>query len=181
MAKKNKVVNKTRRANNEGSIFQRKDTGKWAGSVTMGYDENGKIIRKTVYGNSQTEVAKKISEISGRIKSNSYDMIENKNFGEFMNEWLLVFKKVQVTPRTFEGIIRNFRLHIEPQIGSMKIYDVDTYVIQKVINKMFDNDYAVDTVKFTKLRSRHTTEKLMTISKTIKHFRQKLEQNFWKH
>ena len=45
MAKK-KAVKRTRRANNEGSIFQRSD-GRWGGALTMGYDENGKIIRKT--------------------------------------------------------------------------------------------------------------------------------------
>lgn len=56
MAKK-KAVTKTRRGNNEGSIFKRKD-GRWVGTLTLGYDENGKIIRKTIYGKSQTEVAK---------------------------------------------------------------------------------------------------------------------------
>lgn len=41
-------------------------------------------------------------------------MIEGQTFGELMNEWLMVFKKSAVTPRTFEGIIRNFKLHIQP-------------------------------------------------------------------
>ena len=41
-----------------------------------------------------------------------------------MKEWLLVFKKSTVTTRTFEGIIRNFKLHIEPVIGNMKIYEI---------------------------------------------------------
>ena len=77
MARK-KVVSKTRRANNEGSIFQRSD-GRWGGSLTMGYDENGKIIRKTIYGKTQAEVAKKLSEISGRVKSNSYELVENSD------------------------------------------------------------------------------------------------------
>jgi len=103
---KNKVVSKTRRANGEGSIYQRSD-GRWAGYVNIGFDEKGNPKRKTVYGKSQTEVAKKLSEISGRIKSNSYELIENKTFGELMSEWLLVFKKSAVSPRTFEGIIIN--------------------------------------------------------------------------
>ena len=77
MAKK-KAVSKTRRANNEGSIFQRSD-GRWGGALTMGYDENGKIIRKTIYGKTQAEVVKKLSEISGRLKSNSYELVENNN------------------------------------------------------------------------------------------------------
>lgn len=145
-----KVQTKTRRNNNEGSIFQRKSDGKWVGSITVGYDEKGQQKKKTVYGVNQTEVAKKLAEISGRIKSNSYELIENKTFGALMADWLLVFKKSSVTGRTFEGIIRNFRLHIEPQIGNMKIYDIDTFVIQKVINNLIEQDYSNNTVKKNK-------------------------------
>ena len=42
---KNKVVSKTRRANGEGSIFQRKD-GRWVGNITIGYDEKDNKKRK---------------------------------------------------------------------------------------------------------------------------------------
>ena len=147
---KNKVVNKTKRTNGEGSIFQRKSDGKWVGSITIGYDEKGRQKKKIIYGKNQTDVAKKLSEISGRIKNNSYEIIEHKTFGELMSEWLLVFKKSAVTPRTFEGIIRNFRLHIEPIIGNMKIYEIDTYVVQKVINKLIDGDYSLNVIKKNK-------------------------------
>ncbi len=146
---KNKVVNKTRRANGEGSIYQRAD-GRWAGYVSLGYNEKGYQQRKVVYGRSQAEVAKKLSEISGRIQSNSYELVEEKTFGELMLDWLLVFKKSAVTPRTFEGIIRNFRLHIEPQIGNMKLYDIDTMVVQKVINQLIEQDYSNNVVKKNK-------------------------------
>lgn len=149
MAKKNKVVNKTRRANNEGSIFQRKD-GRWAGYVSMGFDGEGKPIRKIIYGKNQTEVAKKLSEISGRLQSNSYEILEKKTFGELMKEWLLVFKKSAVSPRTFEGVIRNFKLHIEPMLGNMKVYEVDTAAIQKVVNAMIDEEYNNNTIKKVK-------------------------------
>ena len=143
---KNKVIKKYKRANGEGTIYQRKD-GRWAGAVTIGYDENGKQIKKTVYGRNQTEVAKKLSDISGRLKSNSYEVIEKKTFGELMSEWLLVFKKSAVSPRTFEGIIRNFKLHIATLIGKMKVYEIDNYVIQKLVNNLIDQGYSTDTIK----------------------------------
>lgn len=143
---KNKVVFKTRRANNDGSIFQRKD-GRWAGYIKIGINDDGYPIRKTIYGKTQTEVAKKLSEISGRIKSNSYELVESKNFEELMFEWLMTFKKTAVTPRTFEGIIRNFQLHIAPSIGKMKVYEIDTYAIQRIINKMVEENYSNDTIK----------------------------------
>lgn len=147
---KNKVVNKTKRTNGEGSIFQRKSDGKWVGSITIGYDEKGRQKKKIIYGKNQTEVAKKLSDISGRLKSNSYEVIEKKTFEELMSEWLLVFKKGAVSPRTFEGIIRNFRLHIEPIIGKMKIYEIDTFVAQQFLNKMTDADYSLNVVKKNK-------------------------------
>ena len=145
MARK-KVVSKTRRANNEGSIFQRSD-GRWGGALTMGYDENGKIIRKTIYGKTQAEVAKKLSEISGRVKSNSYELVENSDLEKLMFEYLMTFKKSTVSPRTFEGNIRNFKLHIVPHIGKMKVYEIDNYTIQKFVNILLDQGYSLDTIK----------------------------------
>ena len=146
---KNKVVNKTRRANGEGSICQRKD-GRWIGVVSVGYDENGKAIRKTVYGKSQTEVAKKIADMTGRLNNNTYEIMEKKNCGELMLDWLMVFKKSSVSSRTFEGNIRNFKLHILPIIGNMKVYEIDTMTVQKLINNMVDGGYASDTIKKNK-------------------------------
>ena len=145
MAKK-KAVKRTRRANNEGSIFQRSD-GRWGGALTIGYDENGKIIRKTIYGKSRAEVVKKLSEISGRMKSNSYDLVEQNDLETLMFEYLMTFKKSAVSPRTFEGNIRNFKLHIAPQIGKMKVYEIDNYAIQKLVNNLIEEGYSNDTIK----------------------------------
>ena len=145
MAKK-KAVKRTRRANNEGSIFQRSD-GRWGGALTMGYDENGKIIRKTIYGKSQAEVIKKLSEISGRMKSNTYDLVEQNDLETLMFEYLMTFKKSAVSPRTFEGNIRNFKLHIASLIGKMKVYEIDNYAIQKLVNNLIDQGYSTDTIK----------------------------------
>ena len=145
MAKK-KSVKRTRRANNEGSIFQRSD-GRWGGALTMGYDEHGKIIRKTIDGKSRAEVVKKLSEISGRMKSNSYDLVEQNDLETLMFEYLMTFKKSTVSPRTFEGNIRNFKLHIVPHIGKMKVYEIDNYTIQKFVNILLDQGYSLDTIK----------------------------------
>ena len=146
---KNKVVNKTRRANGEGSIFQRKD-GRWTGYVTLGYKKDGSPIRKFAYGKSKSEVIKKLSEINNKIRNNTYELIENNNLEELMLDWLLTFKKCAVTPRTFEGCIRNFNLHIKPIIGKMKVDEIDNYSIQRVINKMVQENYSNNTIKKNK-------------------------------
>ena len=59
MAKK-KTQTRTRRNNNEGSIYQRQD-GLWVGMISLGYDENGKQKRKAIYGKTKIEVSKKLA------------------------------------------------------------------------------------------------------------------------
>ena len=59
----------------------------------------------------------------------------------------MTFKKSTVSPRTFEGNIRNFKLHIVPFIGKMKVYEIDNYTIQKFVNILLDQGYSVDTIK----------------------------------
>ena len=141
---------KPRRQNGEGSIYQRKRDGRWIGSVTIGYDENGVQKKKCVYGNSRAEVAKKLTDLNGKVKSYSYDVLNEKNFEELMQDWLMVFKKSSVTPRTFEDNMRNFRKHIKPIIGKMKVYDIDTFAAQRVLNELMDKGYSTKTIKKNK-------------------------------
>lgn len=141
-----KIQSNTRRNNKEGSIFQRKD-GRWAGMATIGYNENGRIIRKCVYGKTRMDVANKLSQITNRIETETYGYIADKPIGTLMTEWLLIFKKNQVSPRTFENVLRNYQLHIESKIGNMKFDEVNHIVIQKVLNNMIDEGYSLAVVK----------------------------------
>ena len=149
MAKK-KVLSKTRRGNKEGSIFQRKD-GRWVGAATVGYDENGKVKRKFIYGKTRMEVADKLVALTNRIENQNFEYVDKNNLAKLMNEWLLVFKKNQVSPRTFEGVYCKYKLHIESKIGNMKIDEITPIVIQKILNQMIDDGFSLDVVRKTKV------------------------------
>ena len=56
--KKIKVIEKTRRSNGAGSIYQQKN-GLWTGKIWVTNPETGEKTRKTVYGHSQAEVRPK--------------------------------------------------------------------------------------------------------------------------
>ncbi len=136
----------TRRGDHEGSIFQRSD-GRWVASATIGYDEEGKIIRKHIYGRSRIDVAEKLAEITNRISSDTFEFVDKTLFKEMMHEWLMVFKKNQVSPRTFEGNIRHFRKYIEPKIGNMKINEINSISIQKLLNDMMNKGLGIDYIR----------------------------------
>ena len=146
--KKNKIVEKTRRKNGEGSIYQEKN-GLWVGSIWIEQPDGSKK-RKKVTAHSQIEVSKKLVELTGRMNALKDTIYSGKTFGELMQDWMLIFKKAAVTPRTFEGNMRNFNLHIKPYLGNMKIEDVTKPVIQQVINELMAKGLANNTVKKNK-------------------------------
>lgn len=123
----------SRRANGEGSIVQRKD-GRWCGAVLLGYKPDGTVSRKFVYGKTQTEVLEKMSELKHKLITGP--VISNKALlGETMKEWLKVYKKSQVTDRTFEQNIRTFKNHIEPAFGNIPFANITTNMVQTLLTK----------------------------------------------
>ncbi|GHV00899.1 site-specific integrase [Clostridia bacterium] len=125
----------SRRGNNEGSIYQRED-GLWVAQITLGInEETGKPKRKSIYGKSRAEVAQKLNFMIGN--TNNYGVInETKDsLKTKMTRWLLDFKMAEVTSRTFEGCMRNAKLHIFPHIGDLPYTKVSTEICQRLLAK----------------------------------------------
>lgn len=134
-----KVKKQTRRGNNEGSIYRSKD--KWCGQVTLGYNEKGKLIRKTFYGDTRDEVARKVTAAANQVYNG--ELVASfassaSTVDELVADYLWTFKKPMVTDSTFEWNLRTVKVHITPNFGSIPINELTTYMIQTYINKMHD-------------------------------------------
>ncbi len=139
----------TRRGNNEGSIFQRKD-GSWIGQITIGYTDNGNPKRKSFYGKTRAEVALKMTTDLNTIMKNGYKTISNEKFETLFMDWLLVFKRNTVQPRTFERIISNVRTNIISEIGEFKLDEFSPQLIQRFINQLYMKGLSLDVIKKSK-------------------------------
>jgi integrase len=145
MARKKSVG---RRGNNEGTVCQRSD-GRWTAAVIVGVDGNGKPVRKFVYGKTRPEVLVKLSELT-EARGKMSGIITNEDMQTLMQEWLLTFKQSEVAARTFEKNLSFAKWYVYPAIGEMKVNEVSTENVQKLLNGMRIDGYALDTVKHTK-------------------------------
>ncbi len=143
-----KKETKIRRGNNEGSVFQN-SKGLFVGYVNLGRDENGKRKRKYIYGHLKEEVEQKVSRLTGTISSLKIASLQN-SFCDLMKEWLLVFKINDVSSRVFENCMRNFNLHIKPNVQNMGILQIDSVVIKKLLNRIYASNHSVEVVRKTK-------------------------------
>lgn len=107
-----------KRGNGEGSISRRKSGG-WMGQYVVHTAEGRR--RKTVYGTTRQEVAKKlVKALSNREDGLTFDA-KNLALGEYLDLWLRDSVQDTVRLTTYQGYERIARLHIKPALGRIKL------------------------------------------------------------
>jgi integrase len=122
-----------RRGRGEGSITQRAD-GRWMGRVDMGRGPDGRRQRKTVYGATREDVAKKLNIQLGRASTGELLTTGTPTLKSWLNDW---FKTHQddwrpATQRAYRVAIDQW---IVPTLGPLRLEQVKPATVQKWINQ----------------------------------------------
>lgn len=115
-----------RRANGEGSLFFRKNTGKWEGRYSV-FDERGIKHIKTVTGKSKSEVAEKLRKASVASEGQVYNFSQAcDTLEDYANYWEnLMTKRHTMHPddptsyklKTIETYMQALRRVLLPWLG----------------------------------------------------------------
>ena len=117
-----------RRGNGEGSIFQRAD-GKWATTLTVGYNQHGKRIRKTLYGATKREVQEKLSKLHGQRLDGTLVESGTTTLAQFLDKWLEDSVRISVRPATFDNY-GHMVTHIKAKLGGAALSKLTAIHIQ---------------------------------------------------
>jgi integrase len=139
-----------KRGTGEGTVFQRAD-GLWAGSISLGFDQQGKRIRKYVYGSTQKEVNEKLDELKQQRKHGTAAIVGKDTVAGFLNRWLaddVALNKAGKTHQEYEGTVR---LYITPFIGSVKLNRLNGEMLiswqGKLARKGFSNNMRLRSIR----------------------------------
>ena len=125
----------TRNAQGAGSITQRPN-GVWWGRVTIGRDPGtGKQKQKSVYGKTQEEVRKKLTQLTASIDEGSYMEPSKMTVRAWLDIWLKEYmgdKKYL----TVKGYKAQCETHIKPALGAVKLSALKPHDIQKFYNSL---------------------------------------------
>ena len=125
---------KTKKGNNEGTIRKRSD-GRWEARYTVGFNDDGKQVQKSIYGKKRSDVSQKLSQILMDIVTDEYIAPNKITLGQWLDTWLRDFAKVTIRPSTYisyEGYIHN---HIKPKLGRLALQDLTTEKLQVFYNE----------------------------------------------
>lgn len=122
-----------KRANGEGTISKRKN-GTWEGKYTVGRDADGKLIRKTIYGKTQKEVAQKITALTNDLNTGLYIAPEQTTFAQWLDIW-----HDEYLGGVKESTATQYKYHIEfnikPYLGHIPLQKLTAPMIQKLYKK----------------------------------------------
>lgn len=134
MAKKSN----TRGAQGAGSIRQRPD-GRWEARYTVGHNSGtGKQNRKSIYGNSQDEVRRKLNAVIKEIDDGTYSEPSKLTVGTWLEIWLKDYT-ANIKPSTHSGYANNIRVHIIPVLGTITLQKLNPHIIQSFYNSLLSN------------------------------------------
>lgn len=135
-----------KRANGEGSIGKYKDG--WRSRIMIGYNENGKPIRKEFYGKTQKEVKEKLENFKKQYLMKNIQIDENLTVQEWFYTFIFEYKHNKIKPSSFEryeGIYRNYIL--DSSLGTTKLNKLNVTIIQKYYNTLLKNNVSASTIK----------------------------------
>ena len=143
--------------------MKKRPDGRYQLSVMVGYRDNGKPKRKIVYGKTQKEVNEKANEL--RAQANMGIKIDsNITVSEWASTWLKTYKGgVEYnTWKMYDITIRNM---IDPYLGDIKLKELKTAHMQKVVN---DNAQKLRSLEIFKITMHQILEQAILNDLTVK-------------
>ncbi len=129
----------TKKSNGEGSINRYKNG--WRASLTIGRENDGKLVRKQFYGKTKSEVIRKLDEYKAKNMFNLLPTDELITLADWTEKWLNIYKINEIKPSSFEKYYGLFKNYIrESSIGGIKLKELRGFSLQKFYNDLISNN-----------------------------------------
>lgn len=134
-----------KRGNGEGSISRRKN-GTWRAEYVVFTAEGRR--RKTVYGKTRSEVAKKLAKALSQREDGLFFDDEGLTVEGYLERWLKDSVKENVRSRTLSNYQMQVRRHIVPALGRIKLKNLTPAHVQGLYRQKLDTGLSSSSVRY---------------------------------
>lgn len=131
----------SRRANGEGTLYQRAD-GRYEGAVTLP-TSNGRTKRVRVYGKTRQEAHNKLLQMIEESRRGTLIFDQARKVDEYLDFWLEREKSRPLTRKRHEVVVRR---HIKPGLGHYRLDGLTVRVVQNFLDDLHADGRSVATV-----------------------------------
>lgn len=103
--------------------IRKRGKNSWLLTVELGYDSNGKKIRrtKTIKADKKSDAEKELAKFIIEIESGEYIAPEKMTFNEFLKTWEEKWAVENLSPLTLKTYKHHLENHIKPKIGNLRL------------------------------------------------------------
>ena len=130
--------------------YKKRKDGRYATTVTVSYDADGKRKQRTIYGKTIRELDDKVAEIKSQLNKGIVIDDEGLTVSEWAAQWLDLYKS-DVEYNTYEMYRSAVDKHINKALGSLRLSALKTSHVQGLINSLVKDGKArtAEIVKLT--------------------------------
>ena len=138
-------MGKAKNAAGAGTMRQRAN-GLWEGRITIGTNPGtGKPIRKSVYGKTQKEVRRRMTEITRELDKHNYKEPSKMTVAAWMTMWIDNFTP-HLAPLSRSKYTSEIKNHIVPALGALQLDAVSGLHVQSFYNSLTKAGLSAKTV-----------------------------------
>ena len=127
-----------------GTIYFSEKLNKWVGQFTAGRKDNGKLNRKSVYGNTRKEVKEKITKALADVQTKTFVNKSNITIAQ-LGQSLIEnkFNANRISESTYGRSLGTFKLIQNSNLSTIPIQKVEPFQLQNFMNEQtsYANSY----------------------------------------
>lgn len=113
-----------------GSVYETKD-GRWRAAITIGYDGQGRQVRRTVSAKTQAECIRRRNELFLELKKSSTRRNEI-TVETFARDWLGTTAFEEYTPNVYRNAVSKVNNYIIPALGKYRLMDLGAEEVREL-------------------------------------------------
>ncbi len=141
----------TRRANHEGSIYQRSSDGRWIAAIRTGRGPQGQLRRKYVSARSRREVVVKLRALQRELDDGLLARDSRITLTALFERWCEDVMRHQVQASTLRNYASVARVHILPSLGHKRLAELNVTDVDHLLSLKRDQGLAPSTVRRIRL------------------------------
>lgn len=138
----------SRRANGEGSIYQRKD-GRWTGAVYV-LNRDGGRQRRQVYGRTRAEVAGKVADLLSLNRKHIPAAPVEVTVQQYAQSWLERLGSSGLKPATVSNYRWVLDRHVLPNIGRQRLVALSPQHVRTLLLTVSESGVSARTVQLSR-------------------------------
>ena len=138
----------SRRANGEGSIYQRKD-GRWTGAVYV-LNRDGGRQRRQVYGKTRAEVAGKVADLLSLNRKHIPAAPVEVTVQQYAQSWLERLGASGLKPATVSNYRWVLDRHVLPHIGRQRLVALSPQHVRSLLLAVSESGVSPRTVQLSR-------------------------------